>query len=168
MAASLAIVKLLSEEAFVSEAFRDGSHQAEYFLPDLSDAEPKETSYAYYHIPRLPTLKKGLLLICAEWQRIGDECENEEDAILRKSRMPTISPPAMRNLGGDLELGQQIAVAKTLGGKNSYSLPRGGILSLIKMKPILDYCAVNIIPVPETFSLGCPLDFRTVKMEKFG
>ena len=94
MAASLAIVKLLSEEAFVSEAFRDGSHQAEYFLPDLSDAEPKEASYAYYHIPRLPTLKKGLLLICAEWQRIGDECENEEDAILRKSRMPTISPPA--------------------------------------------------------------------------
>ena len=63
--------------------------------------------------------------------------------------MPTISPISRL---GDLELGQQIAVAKTLGGKNSYSLPRGGILSLIKMKSILDYCAVQIIPVPETFS----------------
>ena len=81
-------MKLLSEEAFVAEAFRDGSDKAEYFLSDsITDQEQKETSYSDNHIPRLPTLKKGLLLICAEWQRIGDACENEEDNLLRKSRL---------------------------------------------------------------------------------
>ena len=57
--------------------------------------------------------------------------------------MPT--SPTSNRLLGDIELG---GVAKTLGGKNSYSLPRGGINALIKMKSILDYCAVSIIPRP--------------------
>ena len=50
---------------------------------------------------------------------------------------------------GDLEMGH-IGMAKTI--NNSYSLPRGGVASLKELIPILDYCSVQIVNVPETFS----------------
>ena len=51
---------------------------------------------------------------------------------------------------GDLEMGH-IGMAKTI--NNSYSLPRGGVASLKELIPILDYCSVQIVNVPETFRI---------------
>ena len=51
---------------------------------------------------------------------------------------------------GDLEMGH-IGMAKTI--NNSYSLPRGGVASLKELIPILDYCSVQVVNVPETFRI---------------
>ena len=64
---------------------------------------------------------------------------------------------------GDLEMGH-IGMAKTI--NNSYSLPRGGVASLKELIPILDYCSVQIVNVPETFRIVFNLwyfDFESSK-----
>ena len=81
LAAAVSVVKLLAAGAFVEETFRDGSDRAEYFLPKNNDFDPtveNADENLYEHIPRLQTLKKGLLLICADWQKTGVEARKEK------------------------------------------------------------------------------------------
>ena len=61
------------------------------------------------------------------------------------------STPLMRKHSrtDDLEMGN-LSKIQTI--NNGYSLPRGGVKSLINMKSILEYCHVPIANVPEKFS----------------
>ena len=159
--AAVTTVQLLAASKFVQEVFRDGSHEAPYFLPRHDDSEQREED----HIPKAATLKRGLLLICQRWQEAAGRYANEhgwtsdsqQETILSPLRMQNrhfIPPlqettPLLRGGVDDLEMGN---LGKIHTINNGYSLPRGGIKSLIHMKAILEYCHVPIANVPERFS----------------